>query len=241
MYIFFLVLFAIYYIVFPLVGAMRTRKKPPDPPLTEEKRIKGYIRIMAFGWGAVLVVFVLCLFAGVRFYDIGLRGMSLSQNIWFTGITLVLCGIYLFAHICEMIAYLVSPKYREGKKEELAKDTANQVVINLLIPRSKKEKRYWFFVSLTAGIGEEIVFRGFLFFLLQAVFPNMPMPLMLVIVSVIFGIAHAYQGIRGMIRSTIVGALLGGLFLVTGSLIPAMFIHFMLDIFGAFSLSEDAA
>jgi len=240
MYIVFLSLMILYYVGFSLFGVVRQRKKPPDPPLTEELRIKGYIRIFLFGWGSTLVVFILGMFAGIPFYDIGLRGMSLSQNIWFTSITLVLCGIYLFAHICEMIAYLVSPKYREGKKEELAKDTANQVVINLLTPRSKKEKRYWFFVSLTAGVGEEIVFRGFLFFLLQAVFPSISIPLILVFTSVVFGIGHAYQGLRGVIRATIVGALLGGLFFVTGSLIPAMFLHFMIDISAAFSLSEDA-
>jgi len=239
MYILFLILIIIYHVVFSLIGAVRQRKKPPTSPLKEKERIKSYIRIITFGWLETLVVIILCLFAGIGFYDIGLRGISLNQNVWFTTVTLILCGLFLIALIYEMISYSISAKYREEKKEELAKDTANQVVVNVLIPRSKKEKRYWFFVSLTAGIVEEFVFRGFLFFLLQAIFPNMPIPLILVVASAIFGIAHAYQGWQGMIRTAIAGALLGSLFLVTGSLILPMILHFIFDISDAFSLSED--
>ncbi|MCL2409668.1 MAG: CPBP family intramembrane metalloprotease [Oscillospiraceae bacterium] len=238
MYVFFLILMIIYYAGLPLFGAVRQRKKPQDAAITEEARIKGYIRIITFGWGAALLVLALCLLAGISFYDIGLRGISLGQNIWFTSVTIILCGIYLIAHIYDAIAFLVKPKYREAQKEELAKKHPNGAVNNLL-PHSKKERKYWFFVSLTAGVGEEIVFRGFLLFLLQAVFPNMPMLLALVPVSVIFGVAHTYQGIRGMIRSAAVGALFGGLFLVTGSLIPAMFLHFIVDISSVFLLSEN--
>jgi len=224
---------------------MRKGKKPLDSPLTEKERIKYYIRNIAFGWGCALVVLSLYLligiylFAGVSFYDIGLRGIILNPNIWFTSVTLILCGIYIIAHIYEMIACLVNPKHREKEKDKLAvKYGANKTVKNLL-PRSKKERKYWFFLSLTAGICEEIIFRGFLFFLLQAVFPNMPILLILVAASAIFGTAHAYQGIKGMRNAAMVGALHGCLFLVTGSLIPSMFMHFTVDISAVFLLSED--
>jgi len=231
-------LMIIYYAGLPLFGAVRQRKKQQDLVTTEKARIKGYIKIITFGWSAVLLVLALCLLAGISFYDIGLRGISLGQNIWITSVTLILCGIYLIAHIYDTIAFLVKPRYREEQKEELAEKHPNGAINNLL-PRSKKERGYWLFVSLTAGIGEEIVFRGFLLFLLQAVFPNMPMPLVLVPASVVFGIAHTYQGVRGMMRTAVVGAMFGGLFLVTGSLIPAMFLHFISDISSVFLLSED--
>jgi len=241
MYIVSLVLFAIWYILLPLFFAWKNRNiQPASHP--EKEKIKGYRHLIAQSWGAVLAVIILCLFAGIRFTDIGLRGISFSQNIWFTVATLILCGLCFIVLIYQLIAYLLSSKYREKyreeQKEERGKDTANQVVNNLL-PRSKRERKYWFFVSLTAGIGEEFVFRGFLFFLLQTIFPNMPMLLVLLSTSVIFGIGHTYQAVQGIVRTAIAGAIFGSLFLVTSSLIPAMFLHVIFDISDVFALAED--
>jgi len=247
MYILFLVLIIIMFAVRPLIAAMRQSKKPPTPLLTENERIKFYVKTIAFGWCSALVLLIVCLLGGIGFYSIGFRGISLSQNIWFTSVTFILCGLILFVLIYRLIAYLVIPKYREKYRQEykedqnskFAKYTENEVVNNLLLPRSKKERKYFFFLSLTAGIWEEVLFRGFIFFLLQAVFPNMPMPFMLLIVIIIFGMAHAYQGIQGIIRTMISGALYGSLFLVMGSLILPMFLHFVMDISDVFSLAED--
>jgi len=237
MYIIFLAVLAIYNVLLPLFFAWKNRNTLPVPA-TEEARIKGYIEIIILGWGSALVVLLLCLFAGISFYDIGLREISLAPNIWVTVITFILCGIYMLAYIGETIAYLVNPKYREEQKETLAKRHPNGSV-NKLLPRSKTERKYWVFVSLTAGICEEIIFRGFLFYFLQAVFPNMPILFVVVVSSTVFGIAHAYQGIRGMRNTALVGALHGVLFLATGSLILPMFMHFIVDISSVFLLSED--
>ena len=241
MYLFFLSLLVFYNIVYPLIQMFRHRKNPKNPlaePLSEMDKIIYYKKIMAFSWGQVLVISGLCLFAGISFYDIGFRGISLNQATWLTALVFSLCGIYLVANIYDMVAFLRKPEYREEQKGELAKAVPNGSVNNLL-PRSRKERKYWSFVSLTAGICEEITFRGFLFFLLQMIFPNMPMLLILAVTSVVFGVAHMYQGVRGMIRTGLVGALFGGLFLVTGSLIPAMFLHFISDISSVFLFAEE--
>jgi len=233
MYLLFFISMVLYFVALPIIGEVRQRSVPSSP-ITEEARIKTYIRFITWGLLTTLVVLILCLLLGIRFYDIGLRGIILDQTVWFTAVTLILGGFFFIAHIGCMIAYLVSPKYREGQRESFVPNKT----LELLVPRSRTEKRYWLFVSLTAGIGEEIVHRGFLFFILQAAFPNILMPLMLVIASVMFGAAHAYQGLRGMIRSAAFGALLGCLFLVTGSLIPGMVLHVVIDLEAAFNLSE---
>ncbi|MCL2592529.1 MAG: CPBP family intramembrane metalloprotease [Defluviitaleaceae bacterium] len=238
MYIFFLVLMVAYYVIQPLIVEALPIKKPLDSPLVEKDRVVFYIKLMASSWGTVLVILKLCLLAGISFYDVGIRRIGLNQSVWFTAGTLIACGIYIIAHIYGTIALLINPKYRKEQQENLVKNSSNGATNNLL-PRSKKERKYWFFVSLTAGICEEIIFRGFLFFLFQAAFPNMPMLLVLLIASFIFGAAHAYQGIKGIRNTAIVGALHGVLFLVTGSLIPSMFMHFIVDIAAVFLLSED--
>lgn len=236
-YLFILILVIGLTLIFPVLEILRKIKKEPPSLITEQVKVRSYTHTIAWGWGKALVVLVLCLFAGISFYDVGLRGISLHQNIWFTSITLILCGLFFVVNICCMIAYLLSSKYRKGEHEQLAKNKA-ETWKEILSPRSKKEKTYFFFVSLTAGVSEEFVFRGVLFFLLQAVFPTMSMPLILVVASAIFGIAHTYQGMRGIVRTGITGAMFGALFLVTGSLIPGMVLHFIIDFEAAFQLSE---
>ena len=240
MYIFFLILLILYFAIYPLIIKAWRRKTPLDLNLlTENEKIRFWIKNMTFIWGITLVILVLCLFAGIGLYDIGFREIRLSQNIWFTSITLALCGLFVVILICKMIADLVSPKYRAKQKEELANDTLNKVQISTF-PRSKRERITHIFTSITAGVCEEIIFRGFLIFLLQAAFPNMPISLVLVISSIIFGCGHAYQGfLGGVTRTTITGIILGSLFLVTNSLILPMLLHFIFNISDMFSLAED--
>jgi len=189
---------------------------------------------MASIWGAAFVLITLSMLSNISFYDIGFRRVNLNSNVWFTVATLALCGLFLIVLICNMIADFVRLKRKEEQKDEYR----NKVILSLL-PRSKNERINYFFVSLTAGICEEIIFRGLLFFLLQTIFPNMAMPFVLATTSVIFGIGHIYQGVLGgAVRTTITGIILGSLFCVTGSLLPVMFLHFVFDISDVFSLSE---
>jgi hypothetical protein len=41
---------------------------------------------------------------------------------------------------------------------------------------------------------------------------------------------HAYQGLRGVVRTCLLGLLLGGIFLATGSLIPGQALHTGIDL-----------
>jgi len=52
------------------------------------------------------------------------------------------------------------------------------------------------------------------------------------LVVAIFGIGHAYQGRKGATRATLAGAVMAAIVLATGSLIPAMIIHAMIDASG---------
>jgi membrane protease YdiL (CAAX protease family) len=217
-----------------IIQKIKKNKMTPQP-ITEQARIRSYKYTIAHGWSFTLVVLALCLFAGISFYDMGLRGFSLSQNIWFTAAVFIVSGFIFVVYVYCIIAYLASPNYRKEESERLAKNN-NEPWQDTLTPRSKKEKIYWLFVSLTAGIGEEFIYRGVLFFLLQAVFPSIPLLLVWVIASVIFGVAHAYQEVKGIFTTALWGALEGALFLVTGSLILGMLLHFILDIDSAFQI-----
>jgi len=52
--------------------------------------------------------------------------------------------------------------------------------------------------------------------------------------AVLFGIAHLYQGKRGLLSTLIVGALFSGVRAWTGSLIPPLVAHFTADLTAGF-------
>jgi hypothetical protein len=131
--------------------------------------------------------------------------------------------------------YRVSPVARRKAWEQMtgsadANAKLKDSTLDLLLPRDAKQRRRFFFVALTAGVCEEFIFRGVAFALCHYLFPDMNLYLLPLIPGAIFGMAHMYQGAKGVLKTGAVGILLGYLYLATGSLIPAMILHFILDL-----------
>jgi hypothetical protein len=95
-----------------------------------------------------------------------------------------------------------------------------------ILPHTRGELAHFGLVSVSAGLGEELLFRGFVFAYLDALVPVVPA---LVLSSALFGMAHAYQGNRGVLQTGLVGLVLGGFFLLSGSLWVPMLLHAAVD------------
>ena len=104
--------------------------------------------------------------------------------------------------------------------------------IALLIPQDTTGRIVWFFVSISAGICEEAIFRGYIMTRLRLVgnFQNWVIPT--IVSAVAFGVCHAYQSLPGIILISIYGAMFSWLYIRTGSLWPPVIAHFFQD-FGA--------
>ena len=99
-----------------------------------------------------------------------------------------------------------------------------------LFPATWTERRWWVFLSITAGVCEETLFRGFMLHYLH-VFPwTLNLTLALLISSVIFGYNHLYQGAGGVAGTAIAGFLFGLLFLLTGNLLLPIVFHGVMDL-----------
>jgi membrane protease YdiL (CAAX protease family) len=233
-YIIFLAILIIFFLV-PTADALREKKKPKnDAVITEKMWLKEKYQSIAFLWGGALAVFIMCSIAGIRLEDIGFRPMSFSHT-WVAVVTLVLFGSVAAFLLYQTILPLVSAKHRAEAKKQI---TADEVMMRVL-PRSKKEKRAFALLSFSAGFCEEILYRGFFVFLLQAIFPGIPIYLIVLIPTVLFGISHFYEGVQGVIRTGATGAMLMCLFLVSDSLILCMVIHFLMDFASTFLLSDE--
>ena len=205
-----------------------------DVVFKEDMRSKSHWQSIAYLWGGAASVFIMCLIGRTNPQEIGLRLFNFQYNIWITAIVLVLCGLACVFLLYQTILPLISAKQREAAKKQL-EDGKRTGAIKVL-PRTKKERWTFAILAFSAGVCEEILFRGFAAFLMQEVFPGIPIYLIILIPGVVFGIAHFYQGIQGVIMTGAAGAGFMCLFLVSGSLIPGMALHFLGDFSSTFLL-----
>lgn len=99
--------------------------------------------------------------------------------------------------------------------------------IRRMLPHDGGELRRFVALSLTAGVCEEILYRGFLMWYLGGWLGPAPS---LALAAVIFGIGHSYQGWRGVLVTGLAGAVFGAVYLLAGSLLPAIILHAAGDI-----------
>jgi uncharacterized protein len=97
-----------------------------------------------------------------------------------------------------------------------------------LLPARAVEFGIYCVLSVTAGICEEFLYRGFVMAGLSRT--GAPMWSVVVISSIFFGLAHAYQGKGGMVGTGLLGVIFAGGRLIFSSLVPVMAWHAAVDI-----------
>ena len=72
--------------------------------------------------------------------------------------------------------------------------------------------------------------RGFLTYFLTTALPDLSVWVVAAVSSAMFGLAHAYQGGRGILQTGASGLAFAVLFVVSQSLLPAMVLHALGDL-----------
>ena len=94
------------------------------------------------------------------------------------------------------------------------------------LPHDRADRALFRPMSLTAGVVEEWLFRGWL---LAVLTPLAGVAGAIAISCALFGLAHAYQGPGGIVKTGIVGLLFSGLAWATGSLWAPIVLHAAVD------------
>ena len=102
--------------------------------------------------------------------------------------------------------------------------------IAFVLPRTAVER--WWFAALAVSVGvcEEVIFRGFLVRYVQQLPLHPGLAGSVVIAALIFGLDHGYQGVKGMIGTTVLALVMTAVFFGTGHLWPAMVMHTLIDL-----------
>ncbi|HVN21531.1 MAG TPA: CPBP family intramembrane glutamic endopeptidase [Dongiaceae bacterium] len=101
--------------------------------------------------------------------------------------------------------------------------------LSYLLPQTQRERLWWVFVSLTAGICEECLFRSFLFWYLQSVPWRLGFSAAIAVACVLFALGHLYQGVLPALGTGALAFLFFVFFLGTGNLLLPIALHSITD------------
>ena len=200
-------------VLFVLIGASLGGSRGVHPP-TGHSKLPQYLWTMAWEW--VLTGFV---YLGVR-KRLKLRDLIGGRWAHPEDVLLdimIACGFWLAA-----IAVLGA-----GAKlmhlDEAGKFDSLRHQLGFLIPSTTVELVAWFCLSVTAGICEEIIFRGYL----QRQFASLTSSMLagVLLSAVVFGASHGYEGGPRMLLIGIYGLMFGFLAWRRKSLRPGMIAH----------------
>lgn len=110
--------------------------------------------------------------------------------------------------------------------EKLARIRAAFGRTAFVLPRTKGEYRLFLAVAITAGVCEELLYRGYFFAMTS---PWLTLVGAAVASAAAFGLGHAYQGWSGVLKTAAVGLFLGFVYIGTGSLVWPMILHALID------------
>jgi membrane protease YdiL (CAAX protease family) len=102
--------------------------------------------------------------------------------------------------------------------------------VDSLLPKSLLEILVWIATSITAGICEEMAFRGYLQRQFHALTGNIAVAILAQ--GLIFGLFHAYQGWKNVIVISILGVLFGALAAWRKNLRANIMVHAWADVWG---------
>ncbi|NTX08594.1 CPBP family intramembrane glutamic endopeptidase [Myxococcus sp. CA040A] len=180
-------------------------------------RLRDYRRTMVALWGMTLLALGLWWWRGGAWEVLGLTLPPGGRSLVGAALTLVLLGFLALQQ--RALRHLGA----DGR-EELGRRMG---AVAEYLPRTPTEYRGFQALGITAGLCEELLYRGFLLAYLE---PFVGPWLAVVLGALGFAAVHSYQGVAGVVRTGLIGLALGALYTGTGSLLWPVLIHAAVDL-----------
>lgn len=209
---------AVLAVLFPIRAALfgyrrLTHAAPEDVPRV---RLWLYRQGIAIQWTLTLIALALWAWQGRPWAALGV----VPRLTW--GLIGVTVGFAI------VVGYLLVQRRKALEDDESLERLRHQMRnVERMMPRSDHELRWFGRLAVTAGVCEELLYRGYLIWYLDRGLALIPAVL---VASLVFGIGHAYQGLRGIAVTTVVGLFMSAIYLLTGSLLACMVIHALMDL-----------
>lgn len=213
----------IFGIILPLVTVSRTPNNFEELVFTPSTKNRLYLgNSLALGIMA-LVIIIVWLWQQRPFAALGFQPMQASENRWIAWASI---GLFIFIYTAD-VWYNLSAARLMSTKERFALRTP-------FLPNSFKEFPVFLIMCLSAGIFEEIIFRGFLVSYMQVLLQQSPNAsgMAIVLPALVFSVAHYYQGWYAVLKIFVMAVLFGMMFLHSQSIYIAMLLHTLVDVAG---------
>ena len=201
---------------FPIAGYLlfRRLKKKSDSGLNSRK-IRTYTYVILSEWMFVFGLIWLNYKHGYSIVELGENFGNLNSTIITTAVLLAIFAV---------MAYLNVQQIRQMNLDKLEAELGP---LKMFLPSNRSESIVFILIAFTAGICEELLYRGWLQNMF--VYGTGSVWIGLLLGAVIFGFGHAYQGKLGIVQTGIYGLIFGAVFLFTKSLVAGQVLHVVID------------
>jgi membrane protease YdiL (CAAX protease family) len=211
----FWLIFIVLGVLLPLRGRFRLQKLMAIPQMGRRERLSLYASTIAFQWVAVGVV---------------------AWRAWARRLSFDELGLVVHGRLRILIAAIVGAATLSGLQwlnlRRMGRSSGKtrefmRVLAERILPQSPVELFPYLWLALTAGLCEEFLYRGFA----MAALARAGLPLWGVVLfsSVLFGLAHLYQGRGGIVSTLVIGTVFGMARIAYDGLLPMTVWHFAVD------------
>jgi membrane protease YdiL (CAAX protease family) len=202
-------------VLLPLRGRWRLERLMTIPQMGRRERLSLYTSTIGFQWLAVGVV---------------------AWRAWARRLTPEELGLVVHGRWRILITAMVGAATlgtlqwfnlrRMGRSRAKARKFF-EVLAERILPQSRVELLFYLGLAVTAGLCEEFLYRGFA----MAALTRAGLPVWGVVLSssLLFGLAHLYQGRGGILSTLVIGTLFGTARIAYDGLLPVMLWHFAVD------------
>ena len=211
----------VFCIAIPLYAARQKAKGTSFTSFSSDQKKQIYISgsFSLFVMGAIVVSVWLIFQRPLS--ELGLTQPVNFRSWWWIAI------IFVLVYLLDTFISFSSKKEVDKTIEEFKRRTP-------FLPTKNSELPEYFLMCFSAGVFEEIVYRGYLINYCWYLFEGYKYQQMIAVVlpALAFSVAHFYQGAKAVLKIFFLSVFFGYLFIYSGSLLIVMILHFLVDAIG---------
>jgi membrane protease YdiL (CAAX protease family) len=209
-------IFLVLGVVIPWRGRVRLQRLLAQPARGTNEKLALYGSTIAFQWALLGVVAWRVLARGLTAAQLGLGRRMTTELLFLSLAGAALLGAFQWFNL-RRIARMTGPVPDFMRK-----------LAERLLPSNPVEFAAYCALVITAGVCEEFLYRGFAMAALSRA--GIAPWAVVATSSILFGLAHTYQGKSGILGTMLMGALFGVCRLAYQSLVPVMVWHSVVDL-----------
>jgi uncharacterized protein len=218
------VLVWIFGLIIPFMSGVQSRQGMDQITFTESVRRRFYLANSLFLAMAASVILVAWWWQdrpwSVMYF---IPSFAIQNPAWTMAIVTLLSLLY----IADILHSIKQVKKGQSIEEALEEGTP-------FLPRHPRELPAYLLMCLSAGIFEEIIYRGYLVTYFKPEYNHgTGLPLLAICApAVLFSLAHYYQGWQAVLKIFLLSVLLAIIFLLSQNILVVMLIHTVIDLLG---------